>query len=68
MATTRSNNFFNQYDIRRYVDESNFAVIMDTANQKYNGAAWRKLGNWDTPRVRRLCPSWLAPACFLPTA
>ena len=53
MATTRSNNFFNQYDIRRYVDESNFAVIMDTANQKYNGAAWRKLGNWDTPSDSR---------------
>lgn len=49
MATTRSKSFYNQYDIRRYVDENNFSVIMDTANQKYNQAQWRMLGNWDTP-------------------
>ena len=53
MATTRAQSFYNQYDIRRYVDESNFAVIMDTANAKYNGAAWRKLANWDTPSDSR---------------
>ena len=53
MATTRAQNFYNQYDIRRYVDESNFSVIMDTANQKYNGAAWRRLANWDTPSDSR---------------
>lgn len=53
MATTRSKSFYNQYDIRRYVDESNFAVIMDAANQKYNGAAWRKLGSWDAPSDSR---------------
>lgn len=49
MATTRAKNFYNQYDIRRYVDENNFSVIMDTANAKYNKAQWRMLGNWDTP-------------------
>ena len=49
MATTRAKNFYNQYDIRRYVDENNFSVIMDTANAKYNQAQWRMLGNWDTP-------------------
>lgn len=49
MATTRAKSFYNQYDIRRYVDENNFSVIMDTANAKYNKAQWRLLGNWDTP-------------------
>lgn len=49
MATTRAKSFYNQYDIRRYVDENNFSVIMDTANAKYNAAQWRKLGSWDTP-------------------
>ena len=49
MATTRAKSFYNQYDIRRYVDENNFSVIMDTANAKYNNAQWRKLGSWDTP-------------------
>lgn len=49
MATTRAKSFYNQYDIRRYVDENNFSVIMDTANAKYNKAQWRMLGNWDTP-------------------
>ena len=53
MATTRAQSFYNQYDIRRYVDESNFSVIMDTANQKYNGAQWRRLANWDTPSDSR---------------
>lgn len=49
MATTRAQSFYNQYDIRRYIDETNFGVIMDTANQKYNQAQWRQLGSWDTP-------------------
>ena len=49
MATTRAKSFYNQYDIRRYVDENNFSVIMDTANAKYNKAQWRTLGSWDTP-------------------
>lgn len=49
MATTRAKSFYSQYDIRRYVDENNFSVIMDTANAKYNVAQWRKLGSWDTP-------------------
>lgn len=49
MATTRSQSFYNQYDIRRYVDENNFGVIMNTANQKYNQAQWRRLGSWDAP-------------------
>lgn len=49
MATTRAKSFYNQYDIRRYVDENNFSVIMDTANAKYNQAQWRRLGSWDTP-------------------
>ena len=53
MATTRSQNFYNQYDIRRYVDESNFSVIMNTANAKYNGANWRQLAKWDTPSDSR---------------
>ena len=53
MATTRAQSFYNQYDIRRYVDESNFSVIMDTANAKYNGAAWRRLGSWDQPSDSR---------------
>lgn len=53
MATTRAKSFFNQYDIRRYVDENNFSVIMNTANAKYNGANWRMLANWDTPSDSR---------------
>ena len=53
MSTTRAKSFFNQYDIRRYVDENNFSVIMNTANAKYNGANWRKLANWDTPSDSR---------------
>lgn len=53
MATTRAQNFYNQFDIRRYVDEKNFSVIMDTANAKYNGAAWRRLASWDEPSDSR---------------
>ena len=42
------------YDIRRYVDDNNFSVIMNTANSKYNSlnsrsAQWRLLGDWDKP-------------------
>ena len=49
MATTRANNIYNMYDYRKYMDNDGFRVIMDMANQKYNGAAWRMLGAWDTP-------------------
>lgn len=54
MATTRNKAVYNQYDIRRYIDERNFGVIMDTANSKYNSlnsasAQWRLLGDWDEP-------------------
>lgn len=49
MATTRAAQVYNLYDLRRYVDTNNFGVIMDTANEKYNEALWRLLGNWDTP-------------------
>lgn len=49
MATTRSSQVYNFYDLRRYVDTNNFGVIMDTANQKYNQAIWRRLGSWDRP-------------------
>lgn len=53
MATTRSQATYNMYDIRRYVDGSNFSVIVDTANQKYNNALWRRLGDWDAPSDSR---------------
>lgn len=53
MATTRSKQVYNLYDIRRYVDDNNFGVIMDTANAKYNTAIWRRLGNWDAPSDSR---------------
>ena len=49
MATTRAAQAYNLYDLRRYVDNNNFGVIMDTANAKYNTAIWRRLGDWDTP-------------------
>lgn len=49
MATTRSTKFYNQYDFRRYMTEADFRLIVDSANAKYNGAAWRTLGSWDTP-------------------
>jgi len=49
MATTRSTKFYNQYDFRRYMTEADFRLIVDSANAKYNGAAWRNLGSWDTP-------------------
>ena len=49
MAVTRSTSLYNQYDYRRYMDNAGFRVIMDMANQKYNGAAWRMLGTWDAP-------------------
>ena len=49
MATTRAAQVYNIYDLRRYVDTNNFGVIMDTANEKYNEALWRLLGDWDTP-------------------
>ena len=29
--------------------ENDFRLIVDSANAKYNGAAWRSLGSWDTP-------------------
>lgn len=49
MATTRTTKFYNQYDFRRYMTEADFRLIVDSANAKYNGAAWRTLGSWDTP-------------------
>lgn len=49
MATTRANSFYNQYDFRRYMTEDDFRLIIDDANKKYNNAAWRTLGSWDTP-------------------
>lgn len=49
MATTRATTFYNQYDFRRYMTEDDFRLIVDNANAKYNVAAWRSLGSWDTP-------------------
>ena len=54
MATTKNKSAYNLYDIRRYVDEGNFSLIMETANAKYNSvnsrqAMWRLLGDWTTP-------------------
>lgn len=49
MATTRTTAFYNQYDFRRYMTEGDFRLIVDNANAKYNNAAWRSLGSWDTP-------------------
>lgn len=54
MATTRSKDFYNLYDFRRYVDRDNFSVIINEANKKYNSlnsasAMWRLLGDWDEP-------------------
>ncbi len=59
MATTRSKSIYNQYDIRRYVDDANFSVIMITANSKYNSlnsrsAQWRLFGDWDRPSDSRI--------------
>lgn len=59
MATTRAKNIYNQYDIRRYVDDNNFSVIMNTANEKYNSlnsraAMWRLFGDWDRPSDSRI--------------
>lgn len=54
MAINRSKSIYNQYDIRRYVDDASFKLILNTANSKYNSmnsrtAMWRLLGDWDTP-------------------
>ena len=45
----RHQSLYNLYDIRRYVDNDNFKVIMDTANAKYNNAIWRDLASWGQP-------------------
>lgn len=54
MATTREKSIYNMYDFRRYVDQDNFNLVMNVANQKYNSvnsrqAMWRLLGDWGTP-------------------
>ena len=49
MATTRAQSVYSTYDFRRYMTENDFRLIVDRANEKYNGAAWRSLGSWDTP-------------------
>ena len=49
MATTRNANIYNTYDFRRYMTDNDFKIIVDAANEKYNGAQWRRLGAWDTP-------------------
>ena len=54
MASTKSNQIYNMYDFRRYIDRENFSVVMNVANQKYNSlnsrqAMWRLLGDWGTP-------------------
>lgn len=49
MAFARSKSVYSQYDFRKYMDNDGFKVIVDLANQKYNNAAWRMLGTWDTP-------------------
>ena len=54
MATTRNANVYNAYDLRRYVDQSNFTKIVNAANAKYNAttsskAQWRLLGDWEAP-------------------
>lgn len=49
MATTRSQSLYNTYDFRRYMTENDFRLIVDSANSKYNKAAWRNLGSWDIP-------------------
>lgn len=49
MATTRAASIYNQYDFRRYMTDDDFRLIVDSANAKYNNAAWRSLGSWDTP-------------------
>ena len=59
MATTRNKNMYNLYDIRRYVDDGNFSVILNEANSKYNSlnsrqAMWRLLGDWDRPSDSRI--------------
>ena len=54
MASTKDKSIYSMYDFRRYVDQGNFNLIMNVANQKYNSvnsrqAMWRLLGDWGTP-------------------
>lgn len=54
MASTKAKSIYNMYDFRRYVDQGNFNLVMNVANQKYNSvnsrqAMWRLLGDWDAP-------------------
>ena len=58
MATTRDRSIYNEYDIRHYIDNANFGVIVNKANEKYNSynsrnAMWRLLGDWDRPSDSR---------------
>lgn len=45
----RDVSIYNYNDLRRYVDNENFGLLLDTANAKYNDAIWRKYATWGTP-------------------
>lgn len=45
----RDVSIYNYNDLRRYVDNENFGLLLDTANAKYNQAIWRKYATWGTP-------------------
>lgn len=45
----RDVSIYNYNDLRRYVDNDNFGLLLDTANAKYNEAIWRKYATWGTP-------------------
>lgn len=45
----RDVSIYNINDLRRYVDNENFGLLLDTANAKYNTAIWRRYATWGTP-------------------
>lgn len=40
-------------DLANYLDGESFGLLLDTANAKYNKAAWRKYAAWGEPTIDR---------------
>ena len=44
----RSNTLYS-YDISQFLGADSFGVLLNTANQKYNEAIWRRYADWGMP-------------------
>lgn len=45
----RSNTLYQIGSLRNYLNAESFGVILDTANEKYNTAIWRRYAQWGRP-------------------